>query len=117
MLRAEAIPAWVVVMRAPADTRALLGIQVERSVAHILVRTLGRAWARISVLIQDRTSDRGRDSSVGVIVSAMDDSGSGMAALGASGIHITATMPELIRTGGGIRIHRMMLTSASLRMR
>ena len=117
MLPAVAVAAWAVVMRASADTRALLGIQVGRSVARILVRTSGRAWARISVLIQVRASDQGQGSWGVAVVSAMDDSVSGIAALGVSGIHITATMPGLIRTGGGIRIRQTMQISANWQTR
>src|SRR5258707_1136251 len=107
MLRAEAMAAWVGAIPVLADIPALSGIRAVRSVVRGLVQALLLAWGRISALIRVRASGRGRGSSAVAIVSAMDDSVSGIAALGAWVIHIMATMLGLIRTGGGTRIPRI----------
>src|SRR5271166_990154 len=103
MLRAEATAAWVEATPASAGIRAWLGMLVGRLVALTSVLDSPRAPARVL--------DRGPGSSA-AIVFATDDSASGIDASAASATRITATMPALIRTGGGIRIHPTMTSSA-----
>src|ERR1700733_7858595 len=102
MPRAEATTAWVVGTPASAGIRALLGILW----AGAAVLTSVRASLRAPV----RVLDRGPGSSEG-IVSATDDSASGIVASAASAIRIM-DMAVLIPTGGGIRIRRTMTISA-----
>ena len=104
----EATEVSVVTLDLSAMVRAAQGL-----VDHTLLRALVR------------TSDRGGDllagattfAEAGAITFAMDDSASGTARAMDMAIHTTAIrfmrMAASIRTGGGIRIHRMIRTMPS----
>lgn len=96
----EATEVSVVTLDLSAMVRAAQGL-----VDHTLLRALVR------------TSDRGGDLLAGAITFAMDDSASGTARAMDMAIHTTAIrfmrMAASIRTGGGIRIHRMIRTMPS----
>src|ERR1700690_3092628 len=100
-------------MAASVDIRVLLGIRWVRSTAHTSVQTLLCTPGRILDHARVRISDQERGSSAAAIVFAMDDSASGIAALGASAIPIMATTRASIPTGGGIHTRQTMPNSAN----